>query len=423
MFMEPSTGKVGVVEGLAAKETKARLTAAAEQKGFKGRDLNDLSFRDFIEILSLWLPSLELDLLVLGTKLASEAEALFAGLGVDERFPKPISIVFVGTVVREVTNVVTSHSLEEASLEDMNELFRQVVSFGVNQELFGIDRAFLEDRIVSLRRSLVASFHREYFARLKAAFATEEWRRVEPNQVHIAILRQLSESNVTSFTLGYDTYGASEPVLILLELTSQYLEIAKSISVWSNDLVVQLFENVRFFMDGISATLLDPVRQVTPGTLALSAAGLRFYAELVGFIEPMFVKAGAEETIADAWFSKMTKMLCASYNAVALRIEDGFVEAIEMESGNECIDVSTEPKKASRLIDEVLSRNRGILECLPPFLRNRIFGETRGRLFEMYQLPPRSDVETFLQSHFTPLDDGCQVCGEIDGPEVESWEF
>jgi hypothetical protein len=137
----------------------------------------------------------------------------------------------------------------------------------------------------------------------------------------------------------------------------------------------------------------------------------------------MFVKAGAEENRAEEWFSKMTKMLCASYNEVAWRIEKVFIKAIEMEWDNECIDVSTEPKKASRLIDEVLSRNRGILECLPPFLRNRVFGETRGRLFAMYPLPPRSDMETFLQSPFTPLDDGYQVCGEIDGPEVETWSF
>jgi hypothetical protein len=59
--------------------------------------------------------------------------------------------------------------------------------------------------------------------------------RVELEQKHTDILRRLVDQSVTSFTLKGDRYGATQSLLILLELTLEYLKAAQEIEVASTE--------------------------------------------------------------------------------------------------------------------------------------------------------------------------------------------
>jgi hypothetical protein len=276
---------------------------------------------------------------------------------------------------------------------------------------------------MSLRKSLIKSFRREYSSRLENALAVEEWSRVEPNQRHIAILRKLSESDVTSLTVDGDTYGASEPVLVLLEFTFQLIEIAESIFPLSYDLVVKLFPIVQSFADGSSEELLRPGRGVTPATLALSAAGIHFYSRLVEFIRCRFVRAGALACRVEHYFSQMTILLTESYRVVVKSIEKVFARVITAEWRKEGIHPGTEPMEAVRIMEKVFFRDRGILECLPQFLRRLVFKQIRTTQFINHAMTSLDSVKFLLDISLNIPDDFHMCCDEIDAPDVEICPF
>jgi hypothetical protein len=95
--------------------------------------------------------------------------AEFAALGVDGTALKPIPAMVIDTVFGEVTNVLSSHSLNGASLEDFLKLFRLVQDFGNDPCMVVIDRKLLKEKGMSLIRFSIQRFHEEYSVRLKNA--------------------------------------------------------------------------------------------------------------------------------------------------------------------------------------------------------------------------------------------------------------
>jgi hypothetical protein len=153
--------------------------------------------------------------------------------------------------------------------------------------------------------------------------------RIEPEQRHIDILRELVGPSVTSFTLKGDRYGATKSLLVLLELTLEYVKAAREIKIASTDLMGALFENFRFFAFSGSDGLMQGGRTVTASILWLSAAGIDFYTQLI--------------------------------------------ERIALELTTELAGVGIDVNDVSKCANELLALYKEIVDCVPASLGNRVF--------------------------------------------------
>jgi hypothetical protein len=146
--------------------------------------------------------------------------------------------------------------------------------------------------------------------------------------VHVDLLRELSRSEITSFTFDDKTSEVSEALLILLEFTFQSLEIAFDMHRLSDELAAAVFEAIRYFALGSSEGLLQREGTVSRPTLALSASGLFFCIRLVPFIESEFVSKGAQPYRIEPYRSDAANDLNESYDAVMQKIEDMSIDAV-----------------------------------------------------------------------------------------------
>jgi hypothetical protein len=189
---------------------------------------------------------------------------------------------------------------------------------------------------------LINDFHEEYYARLDTALKTEEWRIVVPEPVHIEILSKLTGSKTTSFTLDGGPCDASPPLLVLLELIFEYLEMSQVMTALTGELTMAIFEGTRLFGIGSSTGLLE--RELPPGlqTLGLSASGLGFCVELVRLISAESRLDQIEKRSSEAVMD-----LKVSYDAVVKQIENMRNSAAETQSDGVRYDVETASKKAA----------------------------------------------------------------------------
>jgi hypothetical protein len=230
---------------------------------------------------------------------------------------KGIVTVLVDAVFTAVATVVTRDSLEGESFRDIRRRLDVGTSFGSRPMAVGIDKRLLETNTKNPWRSLTNYFHEEYSGRLNRALKAEEWRMVRAERVHIKILSKLTGSKTTLFTLDGGPCDASPPLLILLELRVEYLEMSQVVTALTGELTVAIIEIIRLFRIGSSTDLLE--RELPAGlqTLVLSASGLGFCVELVRLISGESRLDHVEERSPEAVMG-----LKESYDLVVKRIEN-----------------------------------------------------------------------------------------------------
>jgi hypothetical protein len=327
------------------------LVAVARQKGFEVQNLSGLVTRDFAEVFCQALRDINYVILrrrMVNIRLTASA---FAELGVDEEVLKRIAKVFVGAVLKEVREVMSSHSLEQATIEDLVRLFHGVLMFADGSDLLYAGQDFLQAGIMALNMSLVDNFEKEYFSRLSKALAVKEWSPAAPQQTHLRIIGTLTMSKATSLSLGGDTYEATQALLILLEFTSGCLQITPVCHILSDNVMKMLFGHVHVFSYSSSGELLKREDGVTPAMLSLAASGLAFYGRLVPFIESWFIRNGADTDRAKDYCDKATLELNMSHNEVMTRLA-----TLPL---NRDVAGRTASKRAAEIADDAFTGNNG----------------------------------------------------------------
>jgi hypothetical protein len=275
---------VPLVEMTTVEDVRAKFVTAARQKGFEAQNLDGLMTCGLAEVLSLALRDIYYGILKRRLMDVHRTALVFAELRIDGEVLEQISQVLVNSVLKEITEVVSMHSLEKASLEDLEKLFGRVLLFGYCFGVLYVDQEFLQARIMTLRKGFIVNFHKEYLARLRKALDIEKWLRVPPQRVHLRIIRTLVMSDTTSLSLGGDAFDATPALLILLELTSGYRTIALMLPHLTSDLMGLLFDCVHVFASSSTSELLKRNGTVASAMLALAESGLAFYSRLVPFI-------------------------------------------------------------------------------------------------------------------------------------------
>jgi hypothetical protein len=303
------------------------LTAAVDKKRFHEPDVRSFALDDFIQFLGPAIWNISRFLIIGGTKLMSDVAIGLSDPNVSELAFKELAGVFVEAIFTEVANIVTSISLDAESFKNIKNLFDRAMSLKHDPKSIFIDQQFLEARTRNFWRSLIMHFHKEYSKRLDTSLKTKEWKCVPAEWEHIEILRDLSGLKIRSFTLNGCTHEASPPVLILLELVCEYLEMAQEMTLVRDKLAVAIFECIRLFGDSISKE-----RTVTLQTLALLSSGVSLCIELIPLIKSKLIKMKAPEDLVDQYSSEATKALKASYGAVMKRIENECSSSARTES-------------------------------------------------------------------------------------------
>jgi hypothetical protein len=370
-------------------EVNSEFLAVAKQKGHKVETLSCLSGRDFTDVLHLALPTIERTVVSPGAEMLDNIAAAFAQLKVNGEIVKRIETGFFEAVFKGIGEVISSHPLIGASIIDFRDVLCQVMSFGRSVKTVTIDQRFLEQKVMALREILIDRFHEDYVSRLERALGNKSWNRVEPEQRHFDMLRKLTRSNMKSLTLDGDTYSGSRPLLILLELTFQYVEVARRIDLLADDFVRKLFASVRVFAVGSSHALHQAGGIVELPILALSASGLDFYARLVPSIAVSLSTTKAQRKLVKGWVVQTTEELNASYKVVMKRIEDVLVKAVNnclvQQAGFGDCDimkaVDTEldswDMAWTETVEEVLARHQATMDCLPKLLVEALFDRVR----------------------------------------------
>jgi hypothetical protein len=369
---------IEAVKTYAVRESRAKLIEAAEQNNIGRDNFSGLSVHDFTEVLNLALGNIDHSVLAFGMGAVSEVESAFRELRVDVRPVKLIGEALVGAVFKEIQKVISSHSLMGAPLSDLDSLFDTLVSFGSGTKMKIVDQEFFEKNVKALGQSLVERLHEEYFVSLQQALTSEKWERVEVEERQFQILSKLEIAHDAVLGLGG---GATRSLHILLELSFQYVRIAKRMSILADDLARRFFESVQLFALESSKSLLEAGRVVTLPMLALSAAELRFAVQLVLAIKRNFVRSGADESrvISDAM--KVADGLDDSCGAIVKRIEDMLIAAVKTELDRDDL----EPTWTPGLPNKVLALHAAQLECLPASLYNDVLDGFRMSLYLGYR--------------------------------------
>jgi hypothetical protein len=132
--------------------------------------------------------------------------------------------------------------------------------------------------------------------------------------------------------LNGQTYNASPPLLILLELIFEYLKIVKRMRLLAGDLTEAIFGCIRLFAVGASKNLLEGRRPVGLRSLVLSGSSLYFYFQLVPFIKSELEGTDAPRDLVDKGSSAATEELKRSCHIVLARIENMQSSAAKAES-------------------------------------------------------------------------------------------
>jgi hypothetical protein len=388
---------VSIVKKHALGTAKAIFLATAEKQNFQARDL---SVPEFIEVLELTVHIIYDNVLYDGTCEIEQFLSTYAELGGASVALRPIAPVFIHGLFDGLTEVVRSCPLGQASPEDFKNPCDALVPYGCEPKPVGIGQVFVQDSEMAVRRSWIARFHEEYNARLNSVFAGEEWSRVEPGQTHIKILRRLGANNMMSVTLDGDTYGASRPLVILLELTKLDLDIASKRFAPPEDIMKELFESIAFFSLGSTRELLQSSRTVMAPMLALSAAGLHCYARRIERIKDKFLRFRGRYDLVHLYSAKAKNELKTSYEAVMRRIEAVLIDAVEKEWVKANVDETT-PKLATETTDKVFTLHKGTIDCLPASLLNPLFDRVQALLSTKYPGLLQGREETLIRTVHT----------------------
>jgi hypothetical protein len=353
-------------------------------------------------------------------KKARMVASAFVQRGLDQWAIKPIAEALITGALEEVAKILSLHTLDGASLKDFERLCDALIMFWCCVRSEVIDGLFVKAKATTIPWSLIEQIHSGHSALVKDALIQEEWCIVKLEQRHITILGELLMTTVTSFKLGDDVYSASRPLLILLEFIFEYIWMAEEMFLPSDDVTVMACESVRLFAAAVSVRLLQPGCISTLSMLAVAAAGLHFYAQLVPFIKLRLVRIGARLDLVEYHSNEAEKDLRASCNEVLKRIGDVLVNAVETELNQGRVDTTPESNEANGIAPKVLALCKRTGNSLPTSLRGPVFDRICGILSSKWlNLAQESKEGIVAQTDIGHIDLRQQVCEAPGRHEAE----
>lgn len=394
----------------AVESVRRILNESAEARLSKSVNLSTLSVRDFTEVLSAAFPNIRSKILTRATEAITRIGREFSRLGVEVELT-PVSQALADKVFKETTTVVSSHPLKGASLDDFSNMFEAMISFGRSFENFMIDKTLIQASLMALSRAFVESLHAEQSARIRATLAVEKWVKREPEREHLEIVKKLAGD-----LPGYST---TTSLLVLLEVTWNYLQTARKIPKTCDDVASKLVETVRLFNTQSYESLVKggalqtaKMKNISTKNLALSAAGLEFYMKLIPYMKPRLLVVGANADAVERQFSELVGQLGAHYQTLIDKIIDVLAKIIAKACDSAEIDMYKPSQYAQSISNEVLTLHKGISDCLPAPTLNAIFskiGAVIGSLVMKVQKTHRGS-ERHVARDVEYMNDQLKVC-------------
>lgn len=356
------------------------LNDSANQKGFKSNQLGTLSVHDFTEVLSSASPNVRSRILSKTTDQITKIKQEFENRGISSDGLAEVSQALVDRVFREVTTVVSSHPLTNATLNDFSALMEAMISISRSFDKFDIDTTLISASIITLGRSFVESFHCEQMKRLSLVLSQEKFVKKNPESIHIDILKKLTGSDISGLVINNESYGATASLLVLLEITWNYWQAARRLQKTQDNITCKICETIKLFNSQTHDLLLlggtthtVKMKTVSTKNLALSAASLYFFINLIPFIKLRISAIGASNEVVNLKFNDAIKSLETHLNQVI----DKIIEVMASLISKKCQNATFTPQQNSPFIQEIAQEvntlNKGISDVLPSDLSNAIF--------------------------------------------------
>lgn len=360
------------ISDFAVDSVKKILSDSAEQKGFKGTQLSSLSVQNFTEVLSSASPSIRSRILSKTTDLIKGVITEFESRQLPTDGLTEISQILVDRIFREVTTVVTSHPLTNASLNDFSDLMEAMISISRSFDKFDIESTLISASIITLGRSFVESFHCEQMKHLSQVLAQEKFAKVQPGSVHIDILKKFTGCEINDLIIKNEHYGATNSLLALLEIIWNYWQAARRLPKTQDDITIKMCDTIKLFnsqchdlilMGGTMQTV--KMKTVTTRVLALSAAGLYFVINLIPFIKPRISAVGASNDVINMQFNDVIKNLENHLNELIKKIIDVMNSLIVKKCQNPSFNQQQPSQFVVDIANEVNKLNTVSVDSLP----------------------------------------------------------
>ncbi|KAH0793246.1 Vps54-domain-containing protein [Histomonas meleagridis] len=368
------------VKQYAKDSVEQLLCESAEQKGFDKTKLRSLPFKDFTEVLTIGFPNIRTRILIKANDSLTNISKLFHENGIDDKNLSNVSVALPDTMFKEAANIILSHSLKGATLDDFGSMFEAMISFGRGFEKFDVNKSLLQSSLHSLGRSFIENFHCEQSLRLSQTLVNEKWVKKKPEHAHIEIIKKLTTTDVNALVINNEHYESTNSLLVLLEVTWNYLQAARRIPRTADDVTKKLAETIKLFNSQSHDLLLKggslqtaKMKSISTKNLAISASGLSFYVKLIPYIKPRLVVVGASQEIVDSQLNEAAKLLSQHYQTLVNKILDVLAFIIQKKCEKAEFDQNKVSPFVAAIASEVLTLNKMIGECLPKDVTNMIF--------------------------------------------------
>jgi hypothetical protein len=121
---------VGRVSSYAANEARKNLRKAAVKRGYGERNLNDLSVREFTDVVCVARLSIYSGVFTGIATAMDKLESAFRKLKIDAAILEPIASASAEAIFDEITAIVWWRPLKGESLGDFEDLFDRILWFG-----------------------------------------------------------------------------------------------------------------------------------------------------------------------------------------------------------------------------------------------------------------------------------------------------
>lgn len=264
----------------AAEVAKAQVNQIFSQQ--TGERLSSLPISKFTSIINPAMHTIRNRIITKSTESISRSISLLG-----PQYEKPLNRVIqkVNTAVfNEVTMIISSQSLEKATLDDYNTLFSALLSFK-DYLTSPEDKNLLNTAILTLGQTFVDSMHSDRMKMLKQSFANEDWTLKLPSQNDVYQVSTIAGN----FAEGLGTqYGALQVLFDCLGIVGIYVKSAHSIRSLADDIASKLCIIFQLFANECTDYMLKGKMQkkkaISTKNLALSASSCLYLSKLIPFV-------------------------------------------------------------------------------------------------------------------------------------------
>ena len=372
-LINSSVNEIGdFIKDYAAQSVNQLLKDAAVQKGYDEEKIGILSIKEFNDVMSIAFPNIRTKILIKGNDCIERVSNDLKEIGVDETNLLNSSNTLADNVFREVIKLVLQHPLKGASLDDFGAMFESLISFSRGFEKFEMNKNFINQSLLSLGRSFLENFHCEQIMRLSQSLANEKWLKKAPEQIHIEIIKKLTNTDVNDLIIKDEEYGATTTSLTLIEITWNYLQVARRVPKTADDVIKKLTETIKLFNSQCHDLLIKggsiqtvKKKAISTKNLALGAAGLDFIVKLIPFLKPRLIVVGATQDIIEKQFAEVVKLLTQNYQTLLNKILEVLGRLIQKHCDQAEFDQTQISPYIVSISNEVLKLYKIIIDCLP----------------------------------------------------------